>query len=96
MTTNTEFCDDPWRDYEIAAEAVKTAFEQIKRAYQWPSCSSCLHTILDEDMSVGIWLHIEDCNLGFPNIPNELLDDYDLEELASTCGKWEFDFDSFC
>lgn len=70
----------------------------LKEALAKPSCVTCKHGSWDEDRSVGIPLHLEDCE--FMPSDDILADIHDVgdetayEMTAAQCGHWELNPDS--
>lgn len=79
-------------------KASEDTIQMVKDAFNWPSCWTCIHAIFDEDRSVGIPLHLDDCRRSFgllasPDLADLAdLDDLDEEELAHSCGCWQINW----
>lgn len=90
---------------ELFEESCRESYSTMKRiqqAFQNPSCWNCHWAAIGEDMSVGIWPHIEDCLC--PRMTEEQLDEmfcrdsFDEgweEEAAHQCGYWQPNWDCF-
>lgn len=78
--------------YKGAADCRK----HLKVALAKHSCTTCPHGSWDEDASVGIPLHMEDCQYLTEEICNQIQDDNTdeaYEKTASLCGHWELNPD---
>ena len=84
--------------FEMYCEESHRSIERVKRAFEYPSCFTCIYRVEFEDRSVGIWLHVEDCNC--PKLTPEQLGDIfeqceDEKEMAHVCGQWTPDWEAF-
>lgn len=85
---------DPLESAEHYYKGASDCREAFKEAILNPSCLTCLHGSWFEDASIGIHLHLEDCNY-LP--PESETYDQDQDEdayykaMAALCGHWQID-----